>query len=322
MNEFRWAFIGAGHIAFKTAREIVSSKRHKIVSVCSQGFTSAVKFGEEFGAKPYKTISECINHDADCVYIATPHHVHYEQIKECIENGKNVLCEKCITLNATELEELIELAKQKNVFFCEAMWTRFNPITVEVLKRIKRGDIGKIKFFRSEFSYYAYFPFVKDRVTNINKGGGALLDLGVYNLSYAQMLLGFTDNINATLKFKKSSDCFDKIELVYPDAKARLISSFTRFSLCNAIIKGEKGKIVFPFTFYKPQRCIIYSEGKREKLKCKRGYIYQFDKVAEEIRKGLKQSEFIPLKDTLEVMKMLDICRKQNSFVYPQEKEN
>ena len=153
-------------------------------------------FAQEYGfSKAYGSYSELAqDNNIDIVYIATPMASHFNDVMLCLENGRNVLCEKSVTLNSEQLEKIITKAKEKNLFFMEAMWTKCRPVFLKTMEWVKNNRIGDIKYIKADFSNNVkYNP--DDRLFRADCGGGALLDLAVYPLSFAEAFLGYPDEI-------------------------------------------------------------------------------------------------------------------------------
>ena len=186
MKKFGWCYIGAGAIAFKTAREVVKSKNCEIVSVWNRTHRKALDFAKEFNAKAYENVLDAISDpNVDGVYIALTNDKHYEYMKLCIENQKPVLCEKPFTMNKKEAGEIFALAKKENVYVSEAMWTWHNLTALKVKEWVKNNAVGNIKEVKCSFGFPGVTPVYKvERLINPLLLGGCLLDIGVYGLRY------------------------------------------------------------------------------------------------------------------------------------------
>lgn len=157
MNKTNWGIIATGSIAAKLAEAINSNENSVLYAVASRSENKAKDFAEKFGAiKHYSSYEQlAADENVDVVYIATPMAQHYENAKMYIEKGKNVLCEKTITLNCKQLDELIALAQKHNVFFMEAMWMKFIPAFRQAKEWVASGRIGDIKLVRADLSSFA-----------------------------------------------------------------------------------------------------------------------------------------------------------------------
>ena len=179
-KKFNWAYIGAGGIAQSTAKKILKTGRHRIVSVYNRTVERAEDFAAKYGAKSCRSIEEAVNRpDVQGVYIATTHNNHYAAAKECLLLSKPVLVEKAFTVTRGEAAELVALAKEKGVYLAEAMWTWYSPVSRQV--KVWCGEIGEI--IDVQISFCTRIPRSFDRIYNPDTAGGALLDIGVYALT-------------------------------------------------------------------------------------------------------------------------------------------
>lgn len=321
---FGWAVIGTGAIANKVMKEITATGRHKVVSAYSRTYKRAEEFAERFNAKCAVSLEEAIRTEGvDGVYIATPHSAHYSEIMECIGNGVPVLSEKAFTINSRQTEEIMRYARDEDVYVSEAMWTRYNPITLKIKEIISSGELGKVKSFKASFCYSMSLANFPERVRKKEYGGGALLDVGVYPISYAHMLFGMPDTIESTMKFN-SDGTDDSNEMVFTynnGVKCYLSSAINHFSTCGGVIHCEKGSITIPL-FYRPTVAFIRKGVMVKMIRCKAGYIHQFDAVAEDILAGRKESRLMPLQDSYEVMTIMDAIRNEHGYRFTDQAEN
>ncbi len=186
-----WGIMATGKIARTFAKAVKFAEGANLYACASRSAEKAAEFGKLYGAeKSYGSYEElAADHNVDIVYVASPMSCHYENVKLCFEHGKNVLCEKSITMNTAQLEELIAEAREKNLFFMEAMWMKFLPSFLKAREWFSQGRIGQIKAIRADFSNpVEYDP--NDRLFRADLGGGALLDLGVYPLTLTSSFLG------------------------------------------------------------------------------------------------------------------------------------
>lgn len=319
---FNWAFIGCGNIATKVAQEITRSGRHRIVSVYSRSRERAEDFARRFNSRCYDELESAIqNKDVDGVYIATPHSAHYSNMLKAAACKKPLLCEKSFTVNYAQARHIIKLYEQNNIYLAEAMWTRFNPVVRQVTEWVRSGQLGRILSMKASFC--TPMSWVKNSIPNRvftpQTAGGTLLDLGVYPISYAQMLFGKASNIRCKMVLRGGIDRCEKIELQMGDVTCKLSSSMDSFRSFTAVIKGEKGVIKVPM-FYRPTHAIMkLKDGRLDRVESQAGYIHQFESVAQEILSGALQSPFIPHNDTLEVMRIMDESRSQGGLKYSEK---
>ena len=320
MEKFRWAFIGAGTLAKKVAEEITASGRHEIASVYTRSYEKCVPFAQKYQAHPAKTAEEAISlSGVDGVYIVTPHNSHYEYAKLALTLGRPVLCEKPLTTDAVQAEELVALAQEKQLYFAEAMWTWFSPVAHQVKKWLDDGEYGEIETLT--ISYHMKSTGYAPRVTDPNTAGGALLDVGVYPVTYLYRLFGDPTAVKCTGKLKDGIDLGEDIELTFADGRTYTarVSIVDYKGLERLCIRGSKGRTDLPFYHNANAVKLRRVGGKDEKFRAYGGMLNEFDRVSDEIRAGLTESRCVPHQATLDVMRILDECRRQMGLVYPFE---
>lgn len=320
MKKINWGIIATGKIAEKLAEAINYSENSVLYAVASRSNDKARAFAEKFGAGKYYGSYELLANDpdVDVIYIATPMAQHYENAKMCIEKGKNVLCEKTITLNCKQLDELISLAKKHNVFFMEAMWMKFIPAFRKAKEWVGTGKIGDIKLVRADLSSFCrYNP--DDRLYANSLGGGSLLDLGVYPLTFACDFLGYKPNEIVTSAYiGRSNVDYDASLLLRYDNGSFADSQigFDYMKENSACIIGDKGRITFGNWFFYTTDIKLYDElGNLVEAptiihNCN-GYEYEVQEVEQCLEKVRKQSEINPLWHTRAVLEIMDKCREQ-----------
>jgi predicted dehydrogenase len=259
----------------------------------------------------------------DLVYIATPHSHHYDHTRLSLLKGKPVLCEKSFTANAKQAEALIQLAKEKNLFLTEAIWTRYMPLSQTIRELIDSGVIGQPILLTANLGYPNYDW---ERMHKPELAGGALLDLGVYTLNFAAMAFG-TDIVKTTSTCIKSAtgiDAQNSITLEYADGKmAVLNSSLLAKSDRQGIISGDKGFMIVE-NINNPQQVRVYDEDYRLKATydCPpqiTGYEYQVYASIEAMNNGWLESPYMPHAETLRIMQQMDALRKEWGIIYPFE---
>ncbi len=321
MEKFRWCFIGAGSLANTVASQLGKSGRHEIVSVYTRNYEKGKAFAEKHGGTAYDTPEKAVTAEGvEGVYIVTPHNAHFRYAKLSLELGKPVFCEKAFTVTAKETEELINLAREKKIYLCEAMWTWFSPSANMTKKWIDEGKIGKIH--SADFSYHIRTVGYKGRHTDPKRAGGALLDITIYPITYAYRLWGKPERIESKAKLKDGIDLGEDIIFTYSDGfKVNITASINDYiGLEKMVIKGEKGKITAPF--FHAINGITCKKGlfRKETFKGNgpkmNSYLDEFDAVAEDIRSGRTESAMVPLKATLDVMEILDEVRAQIGLSY------
>jgi len=322
----RWGILGCGSIAHKFVKGLQVLPDTILEAVASKTEGKAEALGNQFHVKNvYNNYEELVNNSAvDVIYVATTHNFHYENVLFCLNHGKSVLCEKPITLNAKQAEGLIKTARNNNLFLMEAMWTRFFPCIVKLNKYLDEKIIGEIKHFMADFGIKKELN-AKVRSFNPELGGGALLDLGIYPTSFARMIykesptkIKSSAYIGNTRVDEKSCYLFE-----YENGQTALLSASHRLIMPHdALIFGTKGYLKVP-NFYHPSKMILSLEGKRKKtirVPFKPpGYNYEAMEVKSCLNAGELESKSMPLNETLEIMKTMDILRSQWNLKYPGE---
>lgn len=323
----RWGIMATGWIAEAFADGLQYVTNSELVAVGSRTQQAADKFGDQYNVpRRYATYEALVaDPDVDVIYIATPHGMHYDNLRLCLDAGKHVLCEKAFTLNAKEAEEMIALARQKKLFLMEAMWTRFLPAVVEIRRLLGDGIIGEVRAFQADFSFPADFD-PNGRLFAPELGGGSLLDLGVYPVSFASMLFGEPEKIVSAAHVGSTHvDVQMSAVMSYPDGKiATAFSSLECSGANRASIQGRLGRIEIDREFFHPERfSVILHEGSREDYYFPiehNGYRYEAQEVVDLLEAGELESPIIPLDETLAIMRMMDTMRAQWGVVYPNER--
>ena len=327
MEKTRWGIIGTGKIAATFAKTLAAVKDAVLYAAASRTKERAEAFAEEFGfAKSYGSYAElAADPDIDAVYIATPMASHFADAKLCLEHGLNVLCEKSVTLSVPQLQELLALAKEKDVFFMEAMWMKCRPIYLQAKKWIREGRIGEVRMIKADLSNLVpYMP--EDRLYKPDCGGGALLDLTVYPLTIAADILGGEPSeIICDMNISGGVDLSDTIILRYPGgAHASIFAGFELPLRNTALISGTEGSIILGDWFHCTCDAVLLDSSRNEVEKIQipnqfTGYEYEVEEVHRCLREGRKESALVPHSGTMEVMRLMDQCRKQCGLTFPGE---
>lgn len=324
-NVFKIGIIGAGWIAEKMAETIASLQGYEIAAIASRSIEKAQEFAKKYNiAKAYGSYESLVcDSDIDLVYIATPHSHHFQHTKLAIEHGKHCLVEKAFTANAREAKELLQLAKNKNVFVTEAIWTRYMPMSQKIAEIMNSGIIGEPRLLSATLCY----PLEdKERITNPALCGGALLDVGVYVLNFARMYFG--NNIVKTVTNCQlgatGMDMQEAISLSYADGK---MANLQTGALClndrQGIISGTEGYIRVD-NVNCPERIEVYRNYAKVATYEKptdmiTGYEYQVIESRRCIEAGLLESPMMPHAETISVMQQMDALRKEWGVKYPMD---
>lgn len=320
MKPFRWCFIGTGTLAKQVAKEITASGRHEISAVYSRRFPAAQEFAEKFGGTAYETAEEAMK-NADAVYIVTPHTSHYAYAKQAIELGKPTLCEKPFTVKAAETRELFDLAREKKVYLVEGMWTWFAPVANGIRNWLEQGAVGDIR--QVDIVHSVNVVNYAPRLTDPNVAGGALLDTGVYPVTYLYRLFGKPAAVKCSGRIGGGVDLSDEIELTFEGGLTWPVKVAIDDPANEEYIRitGTKGEIFADHFHYTDRAELRDASGTvTETIEGATSMLNEFDCVAAEIREGRTESAYVPPQATIEVMEILDECRRQIGLVYPFEK--
>lgn len=318
--------IGAGSIAGTMARTVAAMpEQAQIYAIASRSLEKAQKFAAEYNIpKAYGDYEEMLeNPSVDLVYIATPHSQHYQNMKLCLKHRKAVLCEKSFTRNAYEAEEILKEAEEKKVLVTEAIWTRYMPSRKIIMDEIASGIIGEVEHISANLHYSIAF---KQRMTQPELAGGALLDLGVYTLNFAMMFFGNEiKKIESSVMLTDSGvDRFNCITVFFENGRtAVLTSGFTNRSDRSGTFYGDKGYAVVA-NINNPQSISFYDTDDRLLKKIDfpeiaTGYEYEVLECKDILAQGKIECPSMPHEETIRIMKIMDSLRKQWGVIYPCE---
>ena len=316
-KKVKFGILGCGNIAGAFASDIPLTKHCELAAVASRTKKKAEEFAKKYKApKAYGSYEELVEDpEVDVVYVATPHPFHMDNSLLAIKAGKHVLCEKPITMNAAELRKLITAAKKQNVFLMEGMWTRFFPAMVKLRKWLAEDKIGKIMTVEADFGVkFEVGP--EHRIFNPELGGGALLDLGIYPVSFAAMVYGKQPKkISSSVAFHSPGvDNHTSLTFEYDNGELGILGCSSKvFYKEEARIYGEKGMITVNEKFFCPNSISLRMNRKQDKTfefaNPGTGFLYEADHVAGCITKGKAVSDIMPLEESLEIQKTLDKIR-------------
>lgn len=325
MKKWNMAILGAGNIAKAMAEAINGLEQVNAYAVASRSLEKAEEFAAKWNfKKAYGSYEELVEDpEVELIYVATPHSHHFAHAKLCVEHDKPVLVEKAFTANAKQASELIHLAEEKKVFLTEAIWTRYLPAADMIRKLLADGAIGEPQSLTAEFS----IPLThKQRMYDPALAGGALLDLGMYTLTFASMYFG--DEIvkveTECEKYETGVDGTDLIHYTYADGKeAHLRTSFVTGPVNEGTICGTEGSL-------RVENLNNYSAIQRydkEGNPCENvaippqinGYEYEVLACIRALEAGKTECEEMPHAETLEIMKRMDELRAAWGVVFPFE---
>ncbi|MEK9519964.1 Gfo/Idh/MocA family protein [Streptomyces sp. NPDC087908] len=323
----RWGILATGGIAERFTTDLLTLDGAEVVAVASRTEASARAFADRFGIpRAYGGWDGLFaDEDVDVVYVATPHHAHREAAGRALAAGRAVLCEKALTLNAREAEELVILSRDRGLFLMEAMWMYCNPLIRRLVELVHGGAIGEIRTVQADFGLAGPFP-ADHRLRDPSVGGGALLDLGVYPVSFAQLLLGEPDTVHAhALLSPEGVDLNTGMLLGWSDsgASALLSCSLDADTPLTASVTGSRGRIDLPRGFFFPEHLTLHREGHEPEVitapEDPHSLRHEAAEVVRCLRAGLTESPLVPLDGSLAVMRTLDAVRDRIGVRYPQE---
>ncbi|MES4908216.1 MULTISPECIES: Gfo/Idh/MocA family oxidoreductase [unclassified Streptomyces] len=325
----RWGILSTGGIAASFTADLLEMADARVVAVGSRGPEAAKRFAERFGIpRAHGSWAElAADEEVDVVYVATPHSAHRAAAGLCLEAGRAVLCEKPFTLNVREAVELVGLARARGRFLMEAMWTYCNPVVRRMTELVRDGAIGDVRVVHADFGLVGPSD-AGHRLRDPGQGGGALLDLGVYPVSFAQLLLGEPDDIQAGARLTPEGvDENTGILLGWDSGAVALLScSLNADTPQTASVTGTAGRIEFPRGFFHPERFVLHRPGRDpEEFTAEgpaaglRGMQHEAAEVMRCLRAGETESPLVPLDGTLAVMRTLDAVRERVGVRYPGE---
>ncbi|MFF0158167.1 Gfo/Idh/MocA family protein [Streptomyces sp. NPDC005263] len=325
----RWGILATGGIAASFTAGLVDLPDAEVVAVASRTDESAKVFAERFGIpRAYGGWADLAHdEDVDVVYVATPHSAHRAAAGMCLEAGRNVLCEKAFTLNAREAEELVALAKERGSFLMEAMWMYCNPLIRRLAGLVRDGAVGEVRSVHADFGLAGPFP-PAHRLRDPAQGGGALLDLGVYPVSFAQLLLGEPADVAARAQLSDEGVDLQTAALLSWEsgALASVHCSLVGGTATTASVTGSQGRIDIPYGFFHTDRFVLHRDGRDPEEfatgPTDRGSLkHEAVEVMRALRAGETESPLVPLDGTLAVMRTLDAIRDRVGVRYPSETE-
>jgi predicted dehydrogenase len=319
MAVIRWGIIGTGGISSTFAADLELTDSGTVAAVGSRRRESAEAFGERFGVPNRHDSYEALvaDPDVDAVYVGTPHPMHHEDARLALRAGKHVLVEKPFTMNAAEAEELVAEARQRGRFLMEAMWTRFLPHIAAIRRLLAEGALGEIVSVTADHGQW----FAEDpafRLFALDLGGGALLDLGIYPVSFASFVLGEPSRVVALADPAFTGvDAQTSILLGYASgAHAVLTCTLRAKSPTRAAIVGTEGRIEIEGDFYAPGAFTLTPRGgetQRVEIPHGGGLRYEADEVARCVAEGLLESPLMPLDETVAIMRTMDAVTRSAS---------
>jgi predicted dehydrogenase len=326
-DKIGWGIVGTGKIANAFASDLRLVPDAELVAVGSRRAETASRFGEQFGVANRHASYQALANDpgVDVVYVATPHAFHEENVLLSLGAGKPVLCEKPFTINASQAETVISLARERKLFLMEAMWTRYIPLVARLRELLAEGVIGELQILEIGMAFVAprdgpYYFF------DPHLGGGILLDGGAYAVSIASMILGGPPARIVSLAHLGETGVDEQSAAILGYESGQLAVIYVSFKTSippAARIFGSQGCIILHPPIFNPTRLTISRPDQQdEEIEIPfggKGLHYEAAEVMRCLRAGELESETMPLDETLTIMQTLDQIRAQWGLKYPME---
>ncbi len=319
------AILGPGKIADTVAPALAALPEIQCWGVASRELCRAQAFAQKYGfQKAYGSYEQMLcDPEVELVYITTPHSHHYEQMLQCLEHGKHVICEKAFTVNATQARHVFSVAKEKGLYVAEAIWTRYMPSRQMIQQVLESGIIGTPNVLTANLSYRIC---QNRRLVDPNLAGGALLDIGIYGLNFALMHFGTRlTRVESSVQMTPSGvDGMESITLFFENGRMAVLNhSIYARSDRKGILHGDKGYLIVE-NINNPQSVSVYDTS--DVLVARydvppqiNGYEYEFQEAVRCIQAGKLESDCMPWEETVRMLTLMDSLRAQWGMRYPQE---
>ena len=324
-ENFYWGILGPGGIARAFAKDLNFIQGHSIAAVGSRSLENAQKFAETFGGTAYGSYEELVaDPTVDAIYVATPHPAHHDNVILALNSGKPVLCEKPFAVNAKEAQAMVAAAARNSVALMEAMWARFLPHYAKVREIVDSGVLGPILSIHADHGQRLADQGIA-RLIEPELAGGALLDLGIYPVSFAHMILGNPAHITSkAVMTEKGVDAQTSMIFTYDSgAQAVLTTTMIEQTPCRAVVAGLNGWLEIDRTFYNPAAMrVVLNDGtvtEYPNTYTGHGLREQAETFKQLVRSGKLESDILTWADTVDIMKSLDTVREQIGLKYPFE---
>lgn len=319
----RWGILGPGRIAHKFAQDLLTLPNAQLYAVASSDQQRADAFAGEYNIPhAFGSYEDLLTlPDLDVVYVATPHVKHHENVMMLLKGGISVLGEKPFAMNSEQVREMVETARTKGVFLMEALWSRWMPGIEFALDLLKSKAIGKVVSVKADFGFKA--PFLPEkRLFNKDLGGGSLLDIGIYPLFLAYLILGKPTTIKASATFGTTGvDEQCGMVLTYTDGQLALLdSTILAATDCIGVIQGETGQIRIHSRFHETKGLTLKRDDQPATPfvfnRNTHGYDYEAQHVMHCLAEGRTESPVWSLDDSLNLTALLDAVRAEAGIVY------
>lgn len=325
MSNFSWGILGPGGIARAFAKDLTLLEGHTIGAVGSRSIDNAHSFAKDFGGTAYGSYEELVKDPTiDAIYVATPHPAHHDNVILALNAGKPVLCEKPFAVNAGEAQAMVDAAAKNKVALMEAMWARFLPHYSKVREIVASGVLGPILSIHADHGQRLADQNIP-RLVEPHLAGGALLDLGIYPISFAHMILGNPASITSSaIMTNKGVDAQTSMIFTYQSgAQSVLTTTMIEQTPCRAVVAGLHGWLEIDRTFYNPASMrVVLNDGtvtQYPNTYTGHGLREQAESFKQLVQSGKIQSEILSWQDTIDIMKTMDAVREQIGLKYPFE---
>jgi len=325
MSNFSWGILGPGGIAQAFAKDLTFIEGHTIGAVGSRSIANAEKFANTFGGTAYGSYEELVaDSSIDAIYVATPHPAHHDNVILALNAGKPVLCEKPFAVNAKQAQAMVDAAAKNKVALMEAMWARFLPHYAKVREIVASGVLGPILSIHADHGQRLADQGIA-RLVDPQLAGGALLDLGIYPISFAHMILGIPTSITSkAVMTDRGVDAQTSMIFSYDNgAQAVLTTTMIEQTPCRAVVAGLHGWLEIDRTFYNPASMrVILNDGSVTEYPSAytgHGLREQAESFKQIVQSGAVESKVLTWKDTVDIMKSMDTVRSQIGLRYPFE---
>ena len=310
--------IGSGYIAKKVLKDIKSECDY--LAIYSRNSSTAKKLAVSFDADVFDNLDLFLHNDKiNCVYIATPHPAHYNYIRQTIDSGIAVICEKPLVMNTEQFSAVKRLADEKNIFFTEIMWFRYSPLFLKLNEILKTGAMGGLKKLNINIGFDAFVLPKRKRLLDLEAGGGALLDIGVYMLSVFEFLFGDAIlNCDAEINTEfsdRSVDIYDHIRIKLDGVICDFECSLKSVLPTELTAEFDRGTIKIPM-FFRPRKMIITVGEKVIELMDEFSYKKQFVSNFKTIQNGATESSEYPHSSIFNTLSLMDKLREKSGIMY------
>jgi predicted dehydrogenase len=322
MTKIRWGILATGGIAAKFAGDLRLTPDAELTAVGSRRLESAQAFaqrhnvGQAYGS--YEQVAA--DPDVDVVYVATPHAMHYDDVLMCFDAGKSVLCEKALTLNAKDAAELVSTARERGLFFMEAMWMRCNPNIRAMQEVVASGALGDITAVGADLGFVPDEP-PDHRLFDPDLGASAVLDIGIYPTTFIWLFMGPPRTVQSTgVLSERGIDLSCAGLFSYDSGAATFHCTMTAPTPTRAFVSGTRGRIDVSPRFHTPSQFSVTVDGHTTSYAhpvAGAGYVDEIEEVHRCLRSGATESSLVPLDDTVAIMRVLDEMRAQIGSTLP-----